>query len=300
MCRAHIQVLVAIKKMKKILIILTFALSLKGFAQFEYIDQSELYLEYNIKEVNAYEIDSGQTINDERWVIDKNGRIYSHKLLETEDDSSFSLDKYFFENNQLIKTYDIGIWNTRTNKVDTVTTIYNINENGQAVSSIYSNTRNSDTLRSIFKYNGNLLSSRVFYDAYSRVRAIDSMFYYSNLTTHILQRSSFFPEFGYDNNDPVSKKITYYDTLGLINLELEFNVVSNGKLIPVRSKSFVYETGKLKKTIKLYLGTYEFWGSEMRKTEEFYYYDKKGFVIKKEWYSNNKSDPYLVYTYVYK
>lgn len=273
---------------------------MKGFAQFEYIDQSDLYKKYSIQEVNAYDNDSGQIINDERWLIDKKGRIYSHKLLETEDDSTFSLDIYFYDNDLLVKTYDIGIWNTRTNKVDTGITIYLFNDNIQVEKSIYSNTRNSDTLKSTYKYNGNLLISRIFYDAYSRVEAIDSIFYYADSTPHIEKHTFFFPEFGSDIRDPIFSKLTYYDTTGTVNLELEFSIENNGQSTPIRSKSFVFQNGKLTEVIRLYLGTYELWGSKMRRTVERYHYDNKGLVIRKEWFSDNKTEPYLKYTYDYK
>lgn len=286
--------------MKHSIFIIALLISLKGFSQFEYIDQSNLYKKYSIQEVNAYDNDSGQIINDERWLIDKKGRIYSYKLLETKDDSTFSLNIYFFENDLLTKVYDIGIWNTRTNKVDTVTTIYIFNENKQVVRSIYSSTRNSDTLKNTYKYNDNLLIKKTFYDSYSRIQAIDSTFYYTDLTPHIEKRTFFSPEFGSDIREPISSKLTYYDTTGTVNLELEFTIDNNGQSTPVSSKSFVFKNGKLTEIIQLYLGTHELWGSKMRKTVEHYYYDSKGLVIRKEWFSDYKTEPYLVYTYDYK
>jgi hypothetical protein len=105
---------------------------------------------------------------------------------------------------------------------------------------------------------------------------------------------------GSDIREPISKKLTYYDTTGTINLELDFEFENNGISTLVRSKSFVYKDGKLIQTINLYLETKELWGTELRKTEEYFFYDSKGFVIKKEWYSDNLADPYLLYTYDYK
>src|SRR5687768_952984 len=102
--------------MRQTIFIFTLIFSLKALAQFEYIDQTDMYLVHGIKEINAYDNDSGLKINDERWLLDKKGRIISHKLLETEDDSTFSLKLYFFDKDQLAKSLDIGIWNTRTNK----------------------------------------------------------------------------------------------------------------------------------------------------------------------------------------
>src|SRR5690606_14662650 len=120
---------------------------------------------------------------------------------ETEDDSTFSLDIYFYDNDLLIKTYDIGIWNTRTNKVDTGTTVYYFNDEGELFKSIYFNTRDTDTLKSTYHYSENLLISRTFYDEYSRVKATDSMYYYLNSTPHIVKRTFFFPDFNSDIRD---------------------------------------------------------------------------------------------------
>jgi hypothetical protein len=286
--------------MKHSIFIIILLISSKGFAQFEYIDQSDLYKKYSVQEVNAFDNDSGQIINDEKWLIDTNGRIYWHKLLETEDDSTFSLDIYFFEKDLLVKAYEIGIWNTRTNKLDTGQTTYFFNSNELLEKIIYSNTRNHDTLKLICEYNNNILTSRTYYNAYSKIQEIDSIFYYSNLNAHIEQTTYFFSMAGSDIREPISKKLTYYDTTGTINLELDFEFENNGISTLVRSKSFVYKDGKLIQTINLYLETKELWGTELRKTEEYFFYDSKGFVIKKEWYSDNLADPYLLYTYDYK
>lgn len=287
--------------MRYFIFIVSLLISFKCLAQFKYIDQSELYKKFSIQEVNAYDKDdSGLTINDERWLIDKKGRIYSHKLLETQDDSTFSHDIYFFENDFLVKSYHIGIWNIKTYKVDTGTTMYLFNNHGQVQKSVYSNTRNTDTIISTYNYIENLLISRTYYDAYSRVKAVDSTFYYANKTPHIEEHTFFFPEFGSDIRVPRSKKLTYYDTTGVISLVLEFSVKRNGQLIPVRSKSFAFQNGKLTEIISLYLGTYRLWGSNLRRTVERYFYDNNGFIIKKEWFSGFNPEPYLVNTYDYK
>lgn len=283
-------------EMKQIIIIIILISSLKAFAQFDYIEQTGLYIELGIKEINAYDNASRLKINDERWLLDEKGHIFSHKLLETEDDSTFSLKLYFFENDQLAKSFDIGIWNTSTNKLDTGITTYFLNKRGQPIRSTYTNTRNTEKITTIFDYEDERLLRKVFFDSYNRITAIDSIYYYENSIPHVKSKT----DYSSDTLYPSSKMVQYFDTTGTINLELEFNIESNGQLIPIKSKSFVYQNGKLTRIIKLYLGTYELWGNKMKKTEEYYYYDKRNLVIKKEWYTDDKPEPYLVYTYEYR
>ena len=286
--------------MRQTLFILSLLASLQSLAQFEYVDQSALYIALDIHEVNAYDNDSGQKVNDERWLLDEQGRTYSHKLLETEDDSSFSLKLYFYDNAMLIKSFDIGVWNTSTNKLDTAITTYLLDERGKYLQSVQTNTRNTDRTVTIYDYDGDRPIRSVHTDANGRLDYIDSTYYYKTLVPHIKSKTQFLPIFGTDTLEITRRVLQYFDTTGAINLELEFTDDTYEHLTPIRSKSFVYHNRKLSQTIKLYLGASVGWGMEMRKTEEIYYYDSRGLVIKKEWYSDGSIEPYLVYTYEYK
>lgn len=287
-------------KMRKTIFILCLLFSFDGFAQFEYVDQSELYRKYGIQEVNAFDNDS-VLVNDQRWLIDEKGRIYSDILLGTQTDSTESLETHIFKNDLLVKSYDIGVWNTRTNKIDTNTTRYSYNEKGQVVSSFQSSTRTTTQTRSTFSYQNDLLSCRTFGDSISGIFAIDSMFYYPNSMLHIKSHTSFLFDF-FDANNwvPDRKTSSYYDTTGHILQELAFQIENNHRLTPIRSKTFDYENGKMVRIIVVHLGTVFNYPNGAGRTVEHFYYDNKGFIIMQEWYSGYQTEPYLVYTYDYK
>ena len=258
-----------------------------------------MYIKYNIKEVNSFYHDSGSVTNDERWLIDEMGRIYSHKLLETEDDPIFDLTEYFYSNDALIKSIHIGFWHSRANKIDTGVTNYNLNGFGKPIQRIYYNTRNNDTLINTYTYEESRLISEIFYDSFSQIHTIDSSYYYDNGVRHIRSRTGFAPIFSLDTVIPDQKMLQYFDTTGNINLEVEFAIDDKGGQTPIRSKSFVYENNRIVRIIALYLGTQE-WETRMRKTEEYFFYDDRGFVTRTEWSSDGKRTPYLVYTFEYK
>lgn len=292
--------LVAIHPMRLTTAICTYLLSFAVLAQFDYLDQRDLYVKYNIQEVNSFDHDSGSVINDEQWIIDEMGRIYSHKLLETEDDPIFDLTQYFYSNDALIKSIHIGFWHSRANKIDTGVTIYNLNESGKPIQRIYFNTRNNDTLTSICTYEADRFISEIFYDSFSDIYRIDSSNYYNTGVRHISSRTRFAPILSLDTVIPDQKMLQYFDTTGKINLEVEFAIDDNRGQTLIKSKSFVYENNRLVRIIALYLGTQEHLGSRLRKTEEYFFYDDRGFVTKIEWYSDGKRTPYLVYSYEYK
>lgn len=297
-----------IRIMKYVISIITIMLSIEVFAQFVYIDQTELYVELDIKEVNSFDNDSGINVNDERWLVDEKGRIISNELLPIYDDSAFSKQLYFYENDKHIKTVHIKfryLSALTSNKVDTSVTTYFFNEKDQVTKSIYTSTRKTDTSVSVYENDEDKFIRKVMYDRNNRVTAIDSVLYYKNGRPHIESRIYFNHYFSISDESKISGKVnSYFDITGLINLVLKLQFNNDGHFIPVESESFVYQNGKLIRTITIDLGTeiiYDsVWDENLRKTETYFYYDERGLVIKEEEYRDGKSEPHYVQTYEYK
>lgn len=187
--------------MTKLVLISLIFVSLKSFAQFEYIDQTELYKKYNITEVTAYFHDSSLVEKDEIWKIDSQGRVNYHELLPEVDDSSFSATIWEYKNHLLYSRKIIGIWNTKTNKVDTAHIEYFYDALGNTVSERHTHTKDKDTLLKTYQYfDGLLVSTKLYNQEQPFWFVVDSTVYYPNEVPKLKSTVKFY------NNSPEYKK----------------------------------------------------------------------------------------------
>ena len=247
-------------------------------AQFDYTDQSELYTKYGITEVNAFFHDSALVENDEMWKFDIKGRIVYDELLPVDDDSSYSATIWNYENDLLINRKHIGIWNTKTNKLDTSLTVFFYDSLNNLIREQHTHTKNQDTLIKEYKYSKGLKVKGTLYNEKQQWwSTIDSISYYDSRSKKTESTTKYYD--GY----PVYKKELYFDTLGLIQAAIEFGF-DNNYAVPDRVKIFTYEDGRLIRVKEVGLG--KGFVKTVYYSEVLYEYNDKGLITKRSRLNN--------------
>lgn len=264
--------------MNNVLSILTIFWTLNCMAQFDYVDQSELYTKYGITQVNAFFHDSTLVENDEMWKVDIKGRIVYDELLPDDDDSSYSATIWTFENDLLINRKHIGIWNTKTNKLDTSLTVFFYDSLNNLIREQHTHTKDQDTLIKEYESSEGLKVKGTFYNEKQQWWYMtDSIAYYDSRTRKTESTIKYYD--GY----PEYKKELYFDTLGRIQAEIEFGF-DNNCAVPDRVKNFIYEDGRLIRVKEVVLGTG--FVKTVYFSEILYEYNDKGLITKRSRLNN--------------
>ena len=258
--------------MKKPLLIIAIFCSLKSIAQFEYIDQSELYSKYGITTVNAFFHDSDSVENNELWKIDKVGRVIYNELTPVEDDSSLSATIWKYQDHLLIARKNIGVWNVNTNKIDTALTEFFYDESGQLIQERQTDTKGNDTLIKDYNYlNGLQVAAKLYIKNQHWWDVVDTTIYYPAKTPKLKATIN------YSNEHPEYKKELFYDSLGVLQIEVEY--AFDGNVFTLENvKTFIYEHGKLSRIKEVFLGTG--FVKKVHAYEKIYEYNDKGLVSK--------------------
>lgn len=247
-------------------------------AQFDYVDQRELYRKYGITLVNAFFHDSALVENDEMWKVDDNGRITYNELLPVDDDSSYSATIWTYETDRLITRANIGIWNTRSNKLDTSSTEYFYNSSNNLIKEQHTHTKDQDTLSKEYEYSKGLKIKGTLYNKQQQWwYTTDSIAYYDSGTKKTESTTKYYG--GY----PEYKKDQYFDTLGLIQAEIEFGF-DNNCAVSNRVKNFIYEDSRLIRIKEVGLGTG--FVKTVYYSEILYDYNDKGLIAKRSRLNN--------------
>ena len=258
-------------KTKSVSILFVFV-SLKSIAQFEYIEQTELYKKYNITEVTAYFHDSTLVEEVEVWKINSNGQLVYRELLPVDGDSSLSTTILEYENHLLLSQKSIGVWNIKTNKIDTAHVQYYYDNNGNVVKEQHIHTKDQDTLIKDYQYlNGLLISTRLYNQDQSFWFVVDSTVYYPSTIPKLKSTVKFY------NKSPEYKKELFFDTQGVLQSEIEYSF--DRKIFnPVKIKIFIYNNEKLIRIKEVLLGTN--FTKKVYTYEKVYEYDNKGLLSK--------------------
>ncbi len=260
-------------RMHKILTILAVFGSLNSMAQFNYTDQSELYTKYGITEVNAFFHDSALVENYEMWKVDIKGRIVYDELLPVDDDSSYSAEIWTYENDQLISRTNIGIWNTKTNKLDTSLTVFFYDSSNNLIREQHTDTKDQDTLIKEYEYSEGLKVKGTLYNEKQEWWYMtDSIVYYDSRTKKTESITKYY------NGNPEYKTELYFDTLGVIQAEIKY-VFDRNCAIPYQVKNFVYEDGRLIRIKEVHLGAG--FVKTVFYSEILYKYNDQGLITKR-------------------
>jgi hypothetical protein len=220
--------------MTKYLFILSVFVSIKSKAQFDYVDQSGLYRKFGITKVNAFFHDSGIVENDEIWKIDSKGRIIYNELLPTNDDSNYSAKIWTYKNDSLVTQMDVGVWNIKTNKVDTALTKYFYDISKNLVEEQHTHTKDKDTLTQIYEYsNGLKIKGRLHNNNQEWLYVSDSVAYYPSKVKK-LESTTYY----YDGNAEYKKEF-FFDTLGVLQAAVEYGFEDNCA-VPEQLESLIY------------------------------------------------------------
>lgn len=275
--------------MKKVLSILAIFWSFNCMAQFDYVNQSELYIKYGITEVNAFFHDSTLIENDEMWKVDIKGNIIYNELLPVDDDSSYSATIWTYENDLLMNRKTIGVWNTKTNKIDTSLTVFFYDSLNNLIREKHTHTIDQDTLTRDYEYSKGLKVKRTFYNKKQQWWSMtDSITYYDSRTKKSESTTKYYD--GYQEY----KKELYFDTLGMIQAEIEFGY-DNNCAIPNRIKNFTYGDGRLIRIKEVGLGTG--FVITVHHSEILYEYNKKGLITKRSRLNNGIVISYSTFEY---
>lgn len=263
--------------MKKYFLILSLFFSIKLFSQFEYVNQSDLYIKDNVKEIYSFFHHDSLIVNDELWRVDSKGRIVYYELLPVDDDSSFSATIWNYKNDRLVALKNIGIWNTKTNKLDTSLIEYFYDSSNNLEKELYTNTKDNDTLTQVYNYNSGLrISGKLYNKNQSWWFKKDTLNYYESKILKLKSRTN------YSNGFIDLSTKQYFDALGMIQTE----IVSDFNSEPTRIKTFIYDNNKLVRIKEVDLGIN--YSKSVSSSETIYEYNENGFLIKCVSFRNNK------------
>lgn len=219
-----------------------------SLAQFDYIDQSELYKKHGVTEVQSFFHDSTLIERAEAWRIDSEGRMIHQEYLPRDDDSSYSEITWTYANDQLSRRMEIGVWNISSNKLDTALTEYFYTSEGNVSEERSCNTKDQDTLLHVYLYRDEHLVIGRLYNPHQ------PWWYW---TDSIEPYSSGFPKLksttSYYDGAPEYRKEQYLDTLRRIQVEIEYEFTGACSK-PVRTRTFTYDGGQLKSIKTVFLG----------------------------------------------
>ncbi len=256
--------------MKKLIHIAFILVPIFSFAQIDYINQQELYVKYNVDTVISISHYNNKDKHELFWVLDSLGRIIYQEYFPSEKNSIPDKTYWYYNDNLVSEVLQYASWSTKNEKIDTAKTIYFYNNSNILQQTQYTNTRNSDTITTLYKYKNKLLNSNhIYVDNYYKEY---SLFTYDSvsLINTIKESETFY--FKYDNNFVRSYKT-----------EREFNYT--GDLI---KESLV----ALSPIDTSYTTTSYVWN--------FKYKDKKLVKIKEVYFSNNKNKSNEKYVTRYK
>ena len=263
-------------------------ISLHSMAQFEYIDQSELYSKHKITTVRGFfHIDQTRE-NDELWRIDSKGRVVSHELLSTGNDTTISKTEWSFENDRMVLQEKIGIWNTLTYSLDTSLTEYFYNNSNQLIRSQNTHTRNQDTLITDYLYSDQVMQKTLYNPHQLWWDQIESIEFYKS--KYPKKKTTFLCM---DESTPFKKEV-YFDELGAVQVEIEYNQEIN-HYIPTKIKNFIYEKGKLIRTKQVYF--HNLINTGISTSEVTYHYNKLGLLQQQTSLGNGTITSYNSFEY---
>lgn len=259
--------------MQNLLTLLTIFWSLNSLAQFDYTDQSALYIKYGITEVNVFFHDSARVVKDEIWKVDFNGRTVYKEFPPLDDDSIYSAITWNYENDLLMNRMHIGVWNMETNKLDTSLTVFIYDSLNHLIREEHTHTRNQDTLIKEYDYSNGLKVKGTLSNTKQHWWSItDSIVYYDSRSEKTVSTTRYFD--GY----PKYKRELYLDTLGLIQTAIESGF-DNNCAVPDRIKTFTYEEGRLIRVKEIFLGTG--YVQNVYYSEVLYEYNDQGLITKR-------------------
>lgn len=193
------------------------------------------------------------------WKYDSIGRIYFHQLIDKDTseggDTTFCGDYYFYNKNGLVESWNIGVWNVRTMKVDTAVTKYYYNKQDSLVRETYKNPALDDDHSVLYTYMNGHRVKEIYKDTLTNSeRVVDSLVYspdgklnfefkgwekgikyeYNNYQ----QLSRITEYYGWDTS--WTERITsfYYNT-GQLSMDIE----NDSDLSPKRKKGFYCRRG---------------------------------------------------------
>ncbi|PKP22747.1 MAG: hypothetical protein CVU05_02495 [Bacteroidetes bacterium HGW-Bacteroidetes-21] len=262
-------------------------------AQFDYIDQKALYVTHKIKSIISVYHDEDTNENREIWKIDSTGRMISYQLHTLWGETYLGSTEWKYNGTLLSTCTDIGDYGKKNHKIDTARTIYLYNDSQLLVKTKFTWPIDEDTLITEYKYiNGLIICESIFYGNYQNGYKTYS---YEDIVSTKSKTVSI-TEF-YNNNVsfiPFIKTMKYYDTLGIIQTEIEYNFIKECS-IPSIIKTFIYDNGKLIRIKELYIVDDSDKPHEYN--DEIFEYNEKGLVSKVLTINNGSSESYCTYEY---
>jgi len=262
--------------MTKFIFILALFGSLRLLAQIDHVDQSELYKKYAITEVNAFYHDSNLVENDELWKIDFEGRMIYKENPTIDEDSLVSNKIWTYLSNKLVTLHEIYTRKTKSNKLDTALTTYFYNSENKLIREQKTYTYNQDTLIKDYEYiDGRRVKGKLYNPQQSWWHVTDSVIYYPYYPTAVIRFKSLS---SYYNGYLEFKKEMYHDTLGILQVQLEY-WLEEDSMVNRNVKTYIYENMRLSRIKEVKLG----WQSHVNvsNTEDIFDYNDMGLVSKR-------------------
>ncbi len=222
--------------------------ALTSLAQFEYIDQRELYKKHRITEVRSAFHDSTFMESAEVWRIDPEGRISHQEYLPTVDDSTYSATTWTYADNRLLSRMQIGTWNMISSKLDTALTEYFYSSAGNLIEERLTNTKDTDTLLHVYSYlDEHAVVGRLHNPHQSWWYRADSIISYPTGLPKTKSTTSYY------DGTPEYRKEQYLDTLARIQFEIEYKFTDPCP-VPTITRTFSYDGDQLQSIRTVFLG----------------------------------------------
>lgn len=271
---------------KQQLLALLFLVPFFSFAQFTYIDQSELYVSIGISCVLQKSDETNSYSAERLWSIDSFGRVTSMEILSSNENTDFTGDKFTYQNDLLKKKLEIYDFDPSTEKNDTIFIDYYYDTENNLTKEVSTYSTDCDTSIRYYSYkDGQVICS-------TRLE----------ITSKYLQDSVYYD---YDTNKILKTKTIKHFDENFIWLLVKMNYSQNrlksqveyyyGMDYPSSIKVFYYNKKLIEiqtLNIELYLGQ-----QNITYKEEIEYNDF-GLVSKITSYRNDELEK--IETYIYK
>ncbi|MCF8218670.1 MAG: hypothetical protein K9J21_06780 [Bacteroidales bacterium] len=264
-------------------------------AQFEYIDQTDLYIENNINKVSSYFHDVDTVGLFDIWEVDTLGKITSKK--EIYDDSTYSLTTYKYNDGLLNEVISRWFYSLLSNEIlNTKNSNYSkqeyfYNDSNLLIKVHETNSKDNDTIITKYSYsNGLKIKSKTKNTKHNNWLIIDTLEYYDSNEIKIKTTLQ------YREGTLVFGTKRYYDTSGIIQAEINFDI--NRNCFDTKTiKTFIYDNNKLVRIKETILPGNQPFFKGLHTSEDKFTYDKNGLIIRVSRFVNGKLLNYDTYRY---
>lgn len=264
-----------------------------GMAQFDYINQNSLYVANKISNIKSVYLDEDTREYQEIWKIDSVGRIIYYQLHTLWGKTCSGSTEWKYNGNLLSASTEVGNWSVKNHKLDTAITFYFYNNNELLVMTKSKHPTYEDTLTIEYKYNnGILIRKSNIYGGYI-INYISYSYHYSASNKIKTETVTQYHKNNFDFYI-TNKTETYYDTIGLIQTEIDYEYI-NDCSFPAVIRTFIYDNGRLHRIKEVYFV------NDSSKPHEYYEeefeYNEKGLVSKVTTINNGSFESSYIYEY---